>query len=151
QIPYIERLADGWGELCGSKEVASAWADRLIGITRMALSPDKSLRGHFHGTSACLSALYPAERYAEIVDMLQVDPIWPYKRWAVKALAAMGKKADAIRYAESCRDPWTSDGEVDALCEEILLSSGFVDEAYARYGVRANRGGTYLATFRAVA
>jgi hypothetical protein len=25
QIPYIERLADHWGELCASKEVASAW------------------------------------------------------------------------------------------------------------------------------
>lgn len=121
QIPYIERLADHWDELCASKEVASAWADRLVGITRMALSPDKSLRGHFHGTSACLSALYRAERYAEIVDVLQTDAIWPYKRWAVKALAAMGKKSEAIRYAESCRGPWTHDGEVDATCEEILL------------------------------
>ncbi|MBZ4422816.1 hypothetical protein K8638_40910, partial [Myxococcus sp. RHST-1-4] len=26
QIPYIELLADHWGELCASKEVASAWA-----------------------------------------------------------------------------------------------------------------------------
>jgi hypothetical protein len=65
QIPYIERLADYWGELCASREVASEWADRLVGITRMALSPDPSLRGHFHGTSACLSALFRAERYAE--------------------------------------------------------------------------------------
>ena len=39
QIPYIERLADHWGELCGSREVASTWGDRLVGITRMALSP----------------------------------------------------------------------------------------------------------------
>jgi hypothetical protein len=53
QIPYIERLADYWGELCGSRNVASAWADRLIGITRLALSPDKNVRGYFHGTSAC--------------------------------------------------------------------------------------------------
>jgi hypothetical protein len=117
----------------------------------MALSPDENLRGHFHGTSACLSALYRAERYTEIVDILQVDTIWPYKRWAVKALAALGKKAEAIRYAESCRGPWTPDGDVDALCEEILLSSGLIEEAYARYGVRVSRGGTYLATFRAVA
>lgn len=42
QIPYIERLADYWGELCDSPEVASAWADRLIGITRLALSPDRT-------------------------------------------------------------------------------------------------------------
>jgi hypothetical protein len=151
QIPYIESLAEHWGELCADKEVASRWADNLVGITRMALSPDPQLHGHFHGTSACLSALYVAERYEEIVDILQVDAIWPYQRWAVKALAAMGKKAEAIRYAESCRSPWASDHEIDAMCEEILLSSGLVEEAYERYGLRANRGGTYLATFRAVA
>ena len=29
QIPYIESLADHWGELCASKAVASQWADRL--------------------------------------------------------------------------------------------------------------------------
>jgi hypothetical protein len=69
QIPYIERRADFWGELCGSAAVASEWADRLVGVTRMALSPDKSLRGHFHGTSACLSALYAAGRYEELVDV----------------------------------------------------------------------------------
>lgn len=150
QIPYIERLADHWGELCASKEVASAWADKLVGITRMALSPDKNLRGHFHGTSACLSALYRAERFDELIDLLRVDTIWPYKQWAVRAMAASGKKAEALRYAESCRSPWASDHEVNSVCEEILLSSGMVDEAYARYGVRANQGGTYLATFRAV-
>ena len=151
EIPYIETLDDDWGDLCGSKEVASAWAERLVGITRMSLSPDKNVRGHFHGTAACLSALYRAERYPEIVDILQVDTIWPYKRWAVKALAAMGRKAEAIRYAESCRGPWTHDGEVDRICEEILLSSGIFEEAYERYGLLANRGGTYLATYRAVA
>jgi hypothetical protein len=151
EIPYIEQLGDHWGELCASEAVASAWADRLVGITRMALSPDKNLRGHFHGTSACLSALLAAGRYDEIIDIVQADVIWPYKRWAVKALAAQGKKAEAIRYAESCRSPWASDHEIDRLCEEILLSSGLVDEAYARYGLTANRAGTYLAWFRAVA
>jgi hypothetical protein len=150
QMPYIERLADHWGELCASKEVASAWADKLVGITRMALSPDKNLRGHFHGTSACLSALYRAERFDELVELLRVDTIWPYKQWAVRAMAASGKKAEALRYAESCRSPWASDYEIDSVCEQILLASGLIDEAYARYGVRANRGGTYLATFRAV-
>ncbi len=150
QIPYIERLADHWGELCASKDVASTWADKLVAITRMALSPDKDLRGHFHGTSACLSALYRAERFDELIDILSVDTIWPYKRWAVRAMAASGQQAEALRYAESCRSPWASDHEIDSMCEEILLSSGMLDEAYSRYGLRANQGGTYLATFRAV-
>ena len=151
QIPYIERLADHWGELCASPAVASRWADQLLGITRKALSPDKDVRGHFHGAAACLSALYTAERYDDLVDVLKDERFWPYRRWAVKALAAQGKKAEAIRYAERCRDPWASDLDIDQLCEAILLSSGLVDEAYVRYGLRANRAGTYLAWFRAVA
>jgi hypothetical protein len=150
-MPYIESLADHWGELCGSTELASEWADWLTGATRTALGPDPSLHAFFPGTTACLSALYRSERYQEIVDLLDVDAIWPYKRWAVKALAAMAKKSEAIRYAEACRGPWTYDGDVDAVCEEILLSSGLVEEAYRRYGVRPNRCATYLATFRATA
>jgi hypothetical protein len=62
-----------------------------------------------------------------------------------------GPQGRAIRLAESSRGPWTGDADVDALCEEILLSSSLIDEAYARYGARARRGATYLATFRAVA
>ena len=151
QMPYIEQLTDYWGDLCASKELASDWADRLLNLTRIALSPDKSLRRHFHGTSACLSSLYRSGRYDEIVALLDVDTIWEYKRWAVKAFAASGKKAQAIRYAEECRSPWAVDLDIDAMCEEILLSSGLVDEAYERYGLRANRAGTNLATFRAVA
>ncbi len=151
QVPYIESLGDRWGELCASPEVASAWADRLIDTTRLALRPDRTPGAFFHGTSACLSALYQAGRHQEIIDLLQGDEIWPYKRWAVRALAAMGRGAEAIRYAESCRGPWTNDHDVHRICEEILLSEGRADEAYERYGLRASRGGTYLATFRDVA
>ena len=151
QIPYIERLADYWGELCGSRNVASAWADRLIGITRLAFSPDKNVRGYFHGTSACLSALFAAGRHEELVELVQGDKFWPYKRWAVKAMVAQGRHTEAIAFAESCRNPWASDVDIDALCEDILLSLSRVDEAYSRYALRANRTATYLGWFRAVA
>lgn len=150
-MPYIESLADDWGALCASEQLASAWADRLVGITRVALGPDESVRGHFHGTSACLSALFSAGRFDELIDLVRGDTIWPYKHWAVRALAAKGQKAEALRYAESCRSPWASDYQIDSICEEILLSSGMIDEAWARYGVRANQRVTRLATFRAVA
>lgn len=149
-VPYIETLADYWGELCVTKEIAGYWADQLLGITRQALSPDKKLRGHFHGTTACLSALLRAERYPEIFDVLGSNEFWPYKRWAVKALVAQGKGAEAIRLAESSRGPWTSEIDVNRLCESILLTSGLVDEAYRRYGLFSHRGSTYLATFRAI-
>ena len=151
QIPYIEQLAEYWGELCASPELASRWADRLIDITRSALSHDKKLRGFFHGTTACLSSLFAAGRYRELADLLESERYWGYRRWAVKAMIAQGERAAAIRYAESCRGPWASDHEIDGFCEGVLLSSGLVDEAYERYGLQANRAGTYLAWFRAVA
>jgi hypothetical protein len=150
EIPYIECLTDYWGELCVTKELASTWADRLLDITRLALSPDKSLRGHFHGTTACLSALLRAERYAEIHAVLAATDFWHYKCFAVKALAAEGKRNEAIALAEASRGPWTSDSSVNRLCEQILLSAGMIEEAYRRYGLTAHRAGTYLATFRAV-
>ena len=151
QIPYIEALADHWGELCASPELASRWADELLGITRMALRPQEGARGYFHGTAACLSALFASGRHDELVDLLEHERFWHYKRWSVKALAAQGKKAEAICCAEACRDAWASDLEIDQLCEEILLSSGLTEEAYRRYGLSASRRGTYLAWFRAVA
>jgi hypothetical protein len=150
QIPYIEQVAEYWGDLCVTPDLASKWADNLIGITRRVLHPDR--RGEFfHGTSACLSALYTAGRYAEIIDLVEGRQIWGYQRWKVKAFAAQGKIDEAIRFAESCRSPWASEYQIDILCEEILLSSGMIDEAYQRYGLTANQSGTYLAWLRAVA
>lgn len=62
----------------------------------------------------------------------------------------MGKKSEALALAEASRGPWTSETDVASLSEEILLSSGHVDEAFAKHAAVANRAGTYLATFRAV-
>jgi len=59
-MPYIESLGDHWGPLCASPEVASRWADELIGVCKMAWSPDPNLRGFFEGTSNCQSALLAA-------------------------------------------------------------------------------------------
>ncbi|MCH8141723.1 MAG: hypothetical protein IH908_09030, partial [Proteobacteria bacterium] len=53
EIPYIEELAEHWGELCVFPDLASAWADRLLDGTRMALRPDPATRrGFFQGTAA---------------------------------------------------------------------------------------------------
>ena len=82
EIPYVELLGDRWGELCASKELASEWADRVIGTCRMAWSPDASLRGFFKGTTNCLSALLAAERYEDILELLEMATYntWHYRR-----------------------------------------------------------------------
>ncbi|MFV2073556.1 MAG: hypothetical protein ACC742_12995 [Thermoanaerobaculales bacterium] len=98
------------------------------------------------------NALLEAERYQDLLDLLELAPnqMWHYRQFGVAALAAMGKKAEAIRYAEEGRGPNDSPLAVARACEEVLLTCGFADEAYHRYGLQANRAGTYLAWFRAV-
>ena len=153
EIPYIERLADYWGELCASRDRASAWADRLIGTVEALWNPNRKPGGHFHGTIACLSALFHAGRHEELIALLDKAPfsMWHYREWGVKALADMGRKAEAIRYAEASRGLNDSPIAIARACEKILLSSGLADEAYARYAIAANQGTTFLATFRAIA
>jgi tetratricopeptide (TPR) repeat protein len=152
QIPYIELLGDYWGELCVSREIASRWADQLLGTCKMAWSPDPNLRGFFKGTTNCLSALLAAERYDELLALLEMAPykMWHYRQYGVKALSALGKKAEAIRYAEEGRGLNDSPIAIARACEEVLLSSGLADETYERYGLLANQAGTYAAWFRAV-
>jgi len=152
EIPYIERLTDHWGELCGARERASAWADRLIGTVEAVWSPSRKPGDYFHGTIACLSALFHAGRYEELLALLDKAPtsLWHYREWGVRALAAMGRKAEAIRYAEASRGLNDNPIAIARACEEILLSSGLAGEAYARYAIAANQGTTFLATFHAI-
>ncbi len=152
-IPYIEQLTDQWGDLCGTSGTASVWADQLIGTVRMAWSSERGLSGYFNGTSACLSALFKAGRNGELLELLNLMPykVWHYRQWGVKALSSMGKKDEALQYAEDSRGKNESPFEIARACEEILLSHGSVEEAYRSYAIEANRKTTHLATFRAIA
>ncbi len=152
QIPYIEALGDYWGELCGSPAVAARWADRLIGICRLAFDPDPKTRGYFHGATVCLSALLAAGRHQEILDLLAIDPrpIWHYRQYGVKALAAMGRPADAVYYAEDGRGLNDSPVAIARVCEALLLAAGQREAAYDRYALTANWASTYAGWFRAV-
>ncbi|MFH1217730.1 MAG: hypothetical protein V1706_14640 [Pseudomonadota bacterium] len=153
-IPYIELLPDHWGALCKSPDLASQWADDLMTPVRITWSADrKAGGGYFKGTSACLSTLLTAERYKEILELLALAPyiFWHDRQWGVKALMAMGKKAEALRYAEDSRGLNQPDHIISGACEEILLASGMAEEAYSKYAIEANQKTTYLATFRAIA
>lgn len=152
-IPYIEILGDSWGELCVTTELASQWADEFLPLVERTWSPTASGHGFFKGTTACLAALYAAGRHEELLLLLDKAPFkwWHDRRWGVKALAAMGRKSEAIRYAEASRGLNDPSWQIAQACEAILLSSGMFDEAYNRYAVEANQSTTNLATFRAIA
>lgn len=149
---YIQTLADHWGELCVTPERASLWADRLIDVVRLAWSPDPAFGGFFPGTIPCLSALFKAGRYEEVLRLLEMAPykMWHYRKWAVRALAAQGRAEAALRYAEVFRGPNDPDSSISRTCEAILLDMGRSEDAYDLYAHEANRRGTYLATFRAI-
>lgn len=152
-MPYIELLGDYWGELCVTPELASRWADEFMPVVESVWSPNASGHGFFKGTSACLSALYTAGRYDDLLTLIDKARFkwWHDRRWGVKALTAMGKKAEAIRYAEDSRGLNDPGWQIAEACEAILLSSGLAIDAYRRYAIEANQGTTNLATFRAIA
>ena len=150
-IPYIETLGDFWGNLCANRQLASAWADALIEDLRR--SWEQEAPGHyFHGTMVCLSSLLGAERYQDLLGLLDKAPFvcWQYRRWGVRALVAMGKKPEALAYAEASRGPNDNSAEIAVECEEVLLSMGRAGEAYQRYAIAANRAASNLATYRAI-
>ena len=150
QMPYIELLPDYWGELCVSSELASAWADRFLPTVRSIWS-DKDSFAWFKGCDACLSSLLRAGRHQELLDLIEMAPqAWHYRQWGVKALVAMGKRAEALRYAEASQDINADPAAIAEACESILIDSGMADEAYQRYAIKANQRNTYLATFRAI-
>jgi tetratricopeptide (TPR) repeat protein len=151
-VDYLSPVGDGWGKICGSTEVAGRWADDLVGIVRACWTSPKP-GGYFHGTTACLSCLLMAGRYKELLEILELDrhSMWHYRRYGVEALLALGRKAEAVQYAEASRGLNQPDSVIDQACEEILISSGMHEDAYQRYGLSAAVGSSYIARFRAVA
>jgi hypothetical protein len=150
---YIDQLPDRWGELCASPETASIWADSFIDTVRMIWGGDRPRGEYFKGTPACLSALYAAGRFEEILELVGRAPYksWDYRKWGVKALLARGEKTEALQFAENSLGLNVNPFFIAEACEEILLSLGQTEEAYRKYSFTANQKSTYLATFRAVA
>jgi hypothetical protein len=151
-IPYIENLPYFWGDLCATQKLASCWADKFMEELKLYWKLNTKQYGFYKGTIGCLSALFKAGRYEEILELLSLarHKFWHERLWGVKALLAMGKRAEALRYAEETRGLIQPDYRISEVCEAILLGSGMADEAYRRYAFKANQRNTYLATFRAI-
>ena len=152
-VSYIESLGEHWDELCVTPEIALIWVDEFLPTVEHVWSPKSPGHAYFKGTSACLASLYAAARYDQLLALLERAPFkwWHDRQWGVKALVAMGKKAEAVRYAEQSRGLNDPGWLIAQACEAILLSSGLSDEAYQRYAIEANQSTTNLATFRAIA
>jgi tetratricopeptide (TPR) repeat protein len=151
-VSYLWLVEERWGDLCASAEVASRWADEILPLLRRVWSEARP--GDFvSGTDLCLSSLLAAARYRELLDVLALKerPIWPWRRYGIRALRAQGLLDEALAYAEASRGLNIPNSAVDAECEEILLAAGRRAEAYERYALTANQANTGLATFRQIA
>jgi hypothetical protein len=151
-MAYIEILGEFCGELCATPALASQWADRLLPIVQTTFRDRGS---YFNGTTPCLSALLKAARYQELLDLLETAPFvwWTYRQWGFQALVAQGKRAHALRYAEASRSQTDNSAvPIARACEQLLLQSGMVDEAYRRYAIAASlHESTFVARFRSLA
>ncbi len=153
-VGFLDVLGERWGDVCGSPEIASQWADELFSVVQKTWEETRQgTFSYFRGTDACLSCLLAAGRHRELLDLIESAPriSWHIRRYGVRALVAMDKKGEAIKYAKASYGLNDSPIAIDQACEEILLSSGLYDEAYQQFGLTVNRGGTNLATFRNIA
>lgn len=151
-VSYLWLVEERWGDLCASTAVASRWADEILPLLRRVWSEERP--GDFvSGTDVCLSSLLRAGRFQELLDVLALKerPIWPWRRYGIRALRAQGLLDEALAYAEASRGLNIPDSAVDAECEEILFAAGRRAEAYEQYALTANQANTGLATFRQIA
>ncbi|WP_028102836.1 hypothetical protein [Pseudoduganella violaceinigra] len=149
---YLDRLADHWGELCASPDMASQWADKFLPGLKENWTAPKETYSYYKGCTPCLSCLYAAKRYDELLELLEMSSLkwWYDRRWGAKAWLAKGEPAKAIEYAEATKTDSLDASAIPAFCETILLDSGHVEEAYARYAMAAASGTTNLAIFRSI-
>jgi hypothetical protein len=124
-VDYLAPVQDRWGELCGSAELASLWADRLVEVVRGALSgrvlsePDSV--GYSSATSVCLSSLLAAGRHEEIFELLGLErfPFWHYRKFGVAALEKEGRLEEALQFAEASRGLNQPDRLISEVCARL--------------------------------
>lgn len=148
-VDYVSLIADYWGELAGYKEEASRRADEFLWIVKRGWKEHHSI---VHYDVACLSALFYAGRYEEILALIELDPYpsWWARKFGARVLA-LTDPDKAITYAEDTRHFInTNQLSIDQYCEDVLLNAGRIEEAYERYGIYANRANTYLTWFTGI-
>lgn len=152
--PYIESLGEHWGALCADPTLASHWADQLLPLMHHVMADRRNgTYAYAKSGTLCYSALFHAGRFDELLAVLVLDPkpYWHDQQWAAKALAARGDVDGAVNLMEGLRSRYAPDMALSAVAEQLLLDAGRVDEAYARYGIKATSANTNIATYRAIA
>jgi hypothetical protein len=150
-VGYLAPVEEDWGELCGGAGVASGWADKILPVLRAAWT-DWRPGAYVRGTDICLSSLLTAGRHQELLNVLALKrhPVWPWRRYGIRALLAQTLFDEALAYAEASRGLNIPNAAVDAECEAILLAAGRREQAYRQYALTANQADIGLVTFQRI-
>ena len=140
-----------WGALCGDREAAARWAERLERKVRRQWSADPSDR--CPAAVPYLASLEALGRRDALLAALSVGApdTWAVRRFGARALGARQGADAAIEYALASTTGSPADqAERAAFCEEALLTERRDDEAYARFALDATHRHTHLDRFRAL-
>ncbi|MDE8347093.1 MAG: hypothetical protein POH28_13115 [Acidocella sp.] len=153
-VDYLSPIEERWGEIAQYPELMDGYVNLLIATIRRAWS-DHETFSHVAGTSICLSSLLELGRYDDLQELLgiQRNKFWPHHRYGAQALLRQGLWEGAIAFAEAARsqtNPGFYETAIDRFCEAVLIKHNRADEAYRLYGLRAAKGSTNLAVYRAL-
>lgn len=138
-MSWLDELSDRWGPFCVSPERASRWADRVAAGRSEVEDPGDHLEtwkrsGRFE--LPYLSLLHAAGRHEEVIRRVTPESWWLSRRWAIRSLRALGRRAEALRLirvdAAGARPQ-----EAERMAEEILLDSGLREQAWADHALAA--------------
>ena len=88
--------------------------------------------GYFKETTGCLSALYAADRHDELFALIAKSEYryWHY-RVEAQALVKMGRRDEAVQYAQDSKGLNTPLVSIAAFCESVLLDAGFLGQHFS--------------------
>ena len=149
---YLDCIDEYWPLMCTTSEVGVYWADYFGELLGQFKSKPNHRYDYFTGESLWYASLFAAERFEELlaVSRSELRPSWALQRWCIYSLACLGQIDAAIEYAQTQVEGVSSD-YLDSICEELLLKENRRAEAYARFGLTANRSNSNLSTLRAIA
>jgi len=97
---YLDALERRWGACCGPAECAAAWADERLESVREISSGRTLGLPQRHGRHTERAVCGVTIRRRSRAAGSRSNRLWPYREWGFEALLALGRSADAWRYAK---------------------------------------------------
>lgn len=109
---------------------------------------------YFRGTFVCFESLYKAERYTELLELLQSRNFRFdfYQAYAVKTLLKLNRNDEALPIIDECRRiSRNGTAAIDQVLVDFNLAPPPVEFIYGPDACKALRKGTYIGWYKAVA